>query len=305
MSPLDPPDLAHAATITPAAPVSPASPPPAAVEPGDTSLADEGYAARYDAHRSLGQGGMGQVTASRDARIGREVAVKVVHPELAARADVRARFLREARIQGQIEHPCIVPVYDLGLRPDGLPFFTMKRVRGQTLADILRGLRAGDPDLAAKYGRRKLLTAFASVGLAVGFAHERGVVHRDLKPGNVMLGDFGEVYVLDWGLAKLAADATAAAAIAPAAPLSGSGSGDVTGIGQILGTPGYMAPEQIRGDAVDARADVYALGAILFEILTLEPLHAKGGGRDLLQATLAGADARAQARAPTRDVPPE
>src|SRR3990172_3883647 len=90
MSPLDPPDLAHAATITPAAPVSPASPPPAAVEPGDTSLADEGYAARYDAHRSLGQGGMGQVTASRDARIGREVAVKVVHPELAARARPRA-----------------------------------------------------------------------------------------------------------------------------------------------------------------------------------------------------------------------
>jgi serine/threonine-protein kinase len=182
-----------------------------------------------------------------------------------------ARFLREARVQGQLEHPSIVPVYDLGADGEGRAYFTMKRVRGLTLAHVLERLAAKEAEALARFSRRKLLSAFVQVCQAVEYAHERGVLHRDLKPQNIMLGDFGEVYVLDWGVAKLLGEAADAVveptfASSPATP-------DVTRAGDLLGTPLYMAPEQITGDGVslDVRVDVYALGAILFEILTFEP----------------------------------
>src|SRR5262249_39471269 len=113
------------------------------------------------------------------------------------------RFLREARVQGQLEHPAIAPVYDLGRTEEGDAFFTMKRVRGRTMKDVIEALASGDEDTIQRFSRRKLLQAFSSVCQAVEFAHSRGVLHRDLKPSNVMLGDFGEVTVLDWGLAKI------------------------------------------------------------------------------------------------------
>src|SRR5262249_17778837 len=118
-------------------------------------------------------------------------------------ATARRRFLHEARVQGQLEHPSIVPVYDLDLDEQGRPFFTMKRVRGLTLERVLERLREDDPDVVKRFSNRKLLTALAQVCLRIDYAHARGVLHRDLKPGNIMLGDFGEVYVLDWGLAKV------------------------------------------------------------------------------------------------------
>src|SRR5262249_11894390 len=157
---------------------------------------------RYLPRELLGRGGMGEVRLCRDVTIGRDVALKVVRPRSGAPTPVhQRRFVREARVQGQLEHPAIVPVYDAGVDPDGALYFTMKRVRGESLSDVLRALRGGDPKAAQRTSQRRLLTLFSQVCMAVQFGHEKGVVHRDLKPENLMLGDFGEVYLLDWGLA--------------------------------------------------------------------------------------------------------
>ncbi len=288
---------------------------PRGVDLAPQPLEERGFDARYTPGKTLGRGGMGEVRQCEDRRIGREVAVKVMRGQAAALSDGAARFLREARIQGQLEHPSIVPVYDLGSGPGG-PYFTMKRIRGLTLEQILAALRAGDTSAEQAYPTRRLLSAMSTVCLAVAFAHARGVLHRDLKPSNVMLGDFGEVYVLDWGVARVAgapdhADHGDAAGATPRAVPATSSPGTVTpaatAYGAVLGTPGYMSPEQLRGehDKLDARADVYALGAILFELLTLTPLHARASTDVIMASTLAGADARACTRAPQRDIAPE
>jgi serine/threonine-protein kinase len=268
-------------------------------------LNDPSFVQRYAVGEALGEGGMGIVRTCSDRRIGREIAMKSVKPGNGSRGDLAARFLREACVQGQLEHPAIVPVYDLGRNPDGTLYFTMKRVRGMTFERIIDALRMGDEDSVRQYSRRKLLTAFASVCHAVDFAHARGVIHRDLKPGNVMLGDFGEVYVLDWGLAKVIGGPDPRPPSGAPAIASGSDPGAKTVLGATLGTPGYMAPEQVRGESVDVRADVYALGAILFELLALDPLHKHATPQTAIDSTLAGADARPSARAPHVDVPPE
>ena len=223
---------------------------------------------RYQIREVLGIGGMGEVRLCRDEAIGRDVALKTLIDPSQASAQAQRRFLREARVQGQLEHPSIVPVYDIDTTPEGELFFTMRRVRGHTLAEILEALASGDAAMRAGYSRRKLLGAFVRVCLAIDYAHARGVLHRDLKPSNLMLGDFGEVYVLDWGVARLVTEhATTAPVVVPRADLVNEGS--------IVGTPGYMSPEQLfgLGDSQDARTDVYSLGAILFEILTLRRLH--------------------------------
>ncbi len=268
-------------------------------------LADAAFPVRYQDRAPLGEGGMGIVRAALDRRIGREVALKIVRPGEGSRGDLKARFLREACVQGQLEHPAIVPVYDLGRDPEGTLYFTMKRVRGQTFERIIDALRAGDAEATRTYTRHKVLSAFASVCHAVAFAHARGVVHRDLKPANVMLGDYGEVYVLDWGLAKVVGAQEPRLSTDPPAIESGSDPGARTKAGATMGTPGYMAPEQVRGEEVDARADVYALGAILFELLALEPLHPHGTAAEATGSTLRGIDARPSVRAPDRDVAPE
>jgi len=247
---------------------------------------------RYTEGALLGVGGMGKVLLAHDARIGRDVAVKQLHTDRELTAEERARFMREARVQGQLEHPSIVPVYDIDKRPDGATFFTMRRVLGRTLHAILDDLRAGNPAARARYTQRELLTAFATICLTIDYAHSRGVIHRDLKPANVMLGDFGEVYVLDWGLARLADDGTPAPASLdePVERLSMTG--------ELMGTPLYMAPEQMGDPAVGTAADVFSLGAMLFEILTLERL------RDP-RAIYAPPDARISVRAPQRGIAPE
>ncbi len=237
---------------------------------------------------------MGVVRLGHDPHIGRDVAIKTIRADRNERPDLKARFLREARVQGRLEHPSIVPVYEMGTDADGATFFTMKRVHGVTLAHILERLASGDADAVKKYSRHRLLGAFGSVCLAIDFAHERGVIHRDLKPGNVMIGDYGEVYVLDWGVAKVEAEAD----------LQGS-SEDITGAktraGSYVGTLGYMSPEQLSGGEAGRRVDVYALGALLFEILTLVALH-QGDAFSLTTSTALGADARASVRAPHRAV---
>jgi serine/threonine-protein kinase len=253
--------------------------------------------ARYQPIGSLGAGGMGEVHLCNDRVIGRSIALKVLDPRRAASDEIRSRFLREARVQGNLEHPAIVPLYDLGSDERGVAFFTMKHVAGATLEQVIDGLARANADVTERFPRRRLLELFRQICQGVEFAHGRGVVHRDLKPANVMIGDFGEVYVLDWGLAKLTPSAQGMdAARVDSGP---------TMVGQLMGTPGYMAPEQAVGAALDERGDVYALGAVLFELLSLEPLHQGRSASELLRSTQIGADARPSLRAPERAIAPE
>lgn len=264
------------------------------------SLGSDHFVDRFHRREVLGRGGMGEVTLWRDDRLGREVAVKRLLPHAVDDDTARARFLREARVQGQLEHPAVVPVYDVREDGDGGLSLTMKRVRGKTLTKLLEEHSRSD---LGREPSRRLLSAFSTVCLAIEFAHARGIVHRDLKPGNIMLGDFGEVYVLDWGLAKILGepaegDESSAGALSPSA---------MTQSGSVLGTLGYMAPEQLDDSVgpTTAASDVYSLGAILFEVLAGVPLLTASSPMELMQLTLAGVDARAQQRAPAQRVPPE
>ncbi|MGN6104093.1 MAG: serine/threonine-protein kinase [Kofleriaceae bacterium] len=237
----------------------------------------------------IGRGGMGEVLLAHDKRIGRDVAIKRLR---AARPsdDELARFLREARIQARLDHPAIVPVYEVSRDEQGRPFFSMKRVSGATLGDLLESPASPRP---------RLLRAFADVCRAIDFAHARGVVHRDLKPSNVVLGEFGDVYVLDWGVARVVDDALAEVVTADTDTLEGAAPA-----GQVLGTPGYMAPEQLHTAEVDRAADIYALGAIAFELLAGEPLHPRGH-QAAISSTLAEGERSPARRRPDRAVPPE
>lgn len=274
------------------------------VSTADLALDNAGFDERYGPPTELGRGGMGVVQLHRDERIGREVAMKRLRGPVVGMPELSARFVREARVQGQLEHPAIPPVYDVGVDPDGAPYFTIKRLRGRTLKDIIAGLVAGTPRYA-QFTRRRLLADLASVCLAVEFAHNRGVLHRDLKPANIMLGDYGEVYVLDWGVAKLAEVDDSPVDLSEIVRDTPAGEAATTMAGIVLGTPGYMAPEQLHNHNIGPTVDVYALGSILFEILTLLPLH-DGRSKDaILAQTVAGADARASVRAPDLDIPPE
>ncbi|HEY5923188.1 MAG TPA: protein kinase [Kofleriaceae bacterium] len=252
---------------------------------------------RYAIGEVIARGGMGEVVHAVDEQIGRPVAIKRMIDGAPNDVDIE-RFLREARIQGRLDHPAIVPVYELARDVDGRPFFAMKRLSGRTLDDVLEAHDNHDPVALARFPRQRLLRAFADVCLAMEFAHEHGVVHRDLKPTNIMLGDFGEVYVLDWGIARIAGETEPIAARAVTAAEGG------TQPGTRLGTPGYMSPEQIESHAdLDGRADVYSLGCILFEILTGKSLHPPGPP-GMISAT-EGRDARPSQYVPERDIAPE
>jgi serine/threonine-protein kinase len=272
----------------------------------DAAVVSYAPAERYEERATLGSGGMGEVRLCRDRAIGREVALKVLHPSRATQGELRERFVREARVQAQLEHPAIVPVYDFGVDAEGLAYFTMKRVRGVTLEEIIDGLRRNDAETLRQYGRHRLLAAFVQVCRAIDYAHERGVLHRDLKPANIMLGGYGEVYVLDWGLARVRSASRNLDAALGGEPIDVEvGENGQTAAGAVFGTPAYMAPEQIRGELLDERADVYALGGILFEMLTLEPLHGVGSAGAMLGRALKGVDSRPASRNPSIPVPPE
>ena len=270
---------------------------PGTEPPAASDAAGEVLSTRYRLGAVIGRGGMGEIVSARDEQIGRSVAIKrmrAVDPP----ADAVARFMREAQIQGRLEHPAVVPVHELWHDAEGRPFFAMKQLAGTTLADVLVKLAAGDPTTIEKFSRQRLLRAVAEICLAIEFAHTRGVIHRDLKPANIILGDFGEVFVLDWGIAHVDREA-GQTSFADVDTIEGA-----TLAGTMLGTPGYMSPEQIRGDLdLDGRSDVYAIGCILFEVLALEPLHGRGQGG--IASTLVGAEARPSLRAPNRETPPE
>ena len=262
---------------------------------------DDGIAretGKYLVHGLLGQGGVGAVHKGHDTDLGRDVALKFLLAEHREHPDMLHRFIEEAQIGGQLQHPGIVPVYELGIA-DGRPFFSMKMVKGQTLAQRL----AERESPAANRGT--FLGIFEDICQTMAYAHARGVVHRDLKPANIMIGAFGEVQVVDWGMGKVlprggvADEQRAASRQAPVSVVetvrSGSGTHSVTG--SVMGTPAYMPPEQARGDveAMDTRSDVFALGAILCEILTGKPPYVSESNQLLVlaaNAKLADAYAR-------------
>ncbi|MCA8912788.1 MAG: serine/threonine protein kinase, partial [Planctomycetes bacterium] len=279
-------------------------------------------AERYQVLREHARGGMGRILIAVDKVVGREVALKELlpfknlsgssaspgTPMSATSTTATARFLREATVTGQLEHPNIVPVYEIGQRDDGSLYYTMKFVKGRTLATRLRAIR-NDVDLSPEEKlteRLKLLDGFVDVCNAIAFAHSRGVIHRDIKPANIMLGDFGEALVLDWGLARIRGGEDIA--------MSGGGSGgvkdsqasaEITLEGEVMGTPAYMPPEQAAGKlaAVDERSDVYSLGAVLFEIVSGEPPYQGKTAKQVLSSVLSEQPRLIREISP--DAPPE
>jgi len=267
---------------------------PTLVPTGPAEMPGSGDASgRYRLLGEIARGGMGAVLRGRDNDLGRDLAVKVLLEAHQDNPELIRRFVEEAQIGGQLQHPGVVPIYDLGAFPDRRPFFTMKLVKGRTLAELLgeRGRVSAPSEPQQTPGTDatglavdlpRFLSIFEAVCQTMAYAHTRGVIHRDLKPSNIMVGGFGEVQVMDWGLAKVllqrgvADEEKQTAAVPDASVIQTARTGsdaDASQAGSVLGTPAYMAPEQARGEVelVDERADVFGLGAILCEVLTGEP----------------------------------
>jgi serine/threonine protein kinase len=253
--------------------------------------------ARYETVRHLGSGGLGEVVGARDNDIGREVAVKRIRSG-AKSAPLLARFVEEVRTIGSLEHPNIVPIHDVGQDENGDYYFVMKCVDGETLEAVIERLSAGDRETHARYGFERRVEIFRALLEAVAFAHSKGIVHRDIKPANVMVGAYGEVMLMDWGIAKRLRETGAPLPAQPIEPRGPSRRGPLfeTRAGEIVGTPAYMSPEQSRGDLVDERSDIYSLSILFYEFLTLtHPLDGKRTLGEMIRAigvenpTMAGA----------------
>jgi len=232
---------------------------------------------RFKVLRLHQKGGLGLVSIALDEELNREIALKEIQAAHADSFENRTRFLREAEITGALEHPGVVPVYSLGKHADGRPYYAMRFIRGMNLQTALEDFHGLDTDTANKQLHfRQLLGRFVDVCYAMEYAHSRQVIHRDLKPGNIMLGDYGETLVVDWGLAKSLNDAadtdesisTADTVISPV-KTSDSASSTTTQVGRVVGTPAYMSPEQAAGrlDALGPASDIYSLGATLYHVV--------------------------------------
>jgi len=234
---------------------------PPAARPSESSATG-----RYAERGELGRGGLGVVLEVFDQDLRRGVALKRPRDELLDPQSIGS-LVKEAQVTAQLEHPNVPAVHALGIDDAGRPFFVMTRLRGRTLAEVLKEQR--DPDNAEPLSTARLLRIFLQVAYSVAFAHSRGVLHRDLKPGNVIIGEFGDVRLVDWGLAKLLDRPDDDRRDAPGGvEVELSGDVQATREGDVMGTPGYAAPEQLRGETtIDERADVYALGVVLYEIV--------------------------------------
>jgi len=260
---------------------------------GDTGALAEVSPDRYAVEGEFARGGMGRILLAHDRRLGRTVALKELLEQSGPGAP--RRFVREALVTARLQHPAIVPVYEAGRWPGGRPFYAMKLVEGRSLDALIRS----EPDLAS---RLPLLPHLIAVAEAIAYAHGQRVVHRDLKPANVLVGPFGETVVVDWGLAR------AMGATAPEGDEAGPGNARAAGEGQtvtgtVMGTPHFMPPEQARGLPADERADVYALGAMLYFLLTGAPPHGGLSAEEALQAAAAGRVEPVETREP--EAPPD
>jgi serine/threonine-protein kinase len=247
---------------------------------------------RYTILGRIGEGGMAVVYVARDDALRRHVALKL---QRADRESHASRFLEEAQVLGRLEHPNIVPLYTLENGAEGTPFTTMRYLRGSSLQQVLRGLRGGDPRVTREYSLTRLMQIFLQITQAVAYAHNQGIIHRDLKPANVMLGEHGEVQVVDWGVAK----------VRPTHRASPSSRPELATPGQILGTPAYMAPEQWAGFADDERVDIYSLGVMLYELLTLRRPFEATSPLALWQAVTSTPPTPPRTVAPDRGIPLE
>ncbi len=276
--------------------------PPGVLSLGGPELDASGEAStrsRYRVLRLHARGGLGEILAARDEDLHREVALKRLQPRLAGAPESRGRFLREAEITSQLEHPGVVPVYGLGQAADGSPVYAMRFVRGETFQEAVDRFHAAPPSSGKGRGRkgadadrrlafRRLVGRFVSVCNTVAYAHARGFLHRDLKPGNILLGEYGETLVVDWGLAKpIAAPEGGRAAGGDPTVTS---AGDWTQAGEVIGTPAYMSPEQAEGrwDAVGPASDVYSLGATLYVLVTGKPPFGPGLVGEVLEKVRRG-----------------
>ncbi|HEY5924208.1 MAG TPA: serine/threonine-protein kinase [Kofleriaceae bacterium] len=240
-------------------------------EPTAAPLAEQ----RYRLGEEIGRGGMGRVVEAYDTHLGRTVALKEVLPDTSP--SLAKRFQREVRITARLEHASIVPLYDAGLMADGRAFYVMRRVTGRPLDELI--LRAKNLE-----ERLALLPNVLAAIDAVGHAHRRGVIHRDIKPANILVGDLGETVVIDWGLAKVVGEEEPPPpSFEPFVPTAGDSL--KTHVGSVFGTPGFMAPEQARGDELDPRSDVYALGATLYQLLAGRPPISGSSATEMIAST--------------------
>jgi len=259
------------------------------IKPKSTDVG--GRAGRYTVLGEIARGGVGVILKARDVDLGRDVAMKVLLDKHQGSGALTDRFVEEAQVGGQLQHPGILPVYELGLLPDQRPYFTMKLIKGKTLGALLK--ERSDP----AENRQALVAIFEKICQAMAYAHARGVVHRDLKPANIMVGSYGELKVIDWGFAKVlprggiedeptddSAERISEISIIETVRTAGAGSQSIAG--SVMGTPAYMSPEQAMGrvERLDERSDVFSLGAILCEILTGKPPYTGPSGDVILQA---------------------
>ncbi len=251
----------------------------------------EALAERYEVLGPLGEGGMSTVWRVEDRALHRGMALKLMRPELLRRPESRARFVEEAQLTAQLQHPGILPVHELGELPDGRAWFTMKEVYGRTLRQVLREAHDDEEGLE-KHELHRLVSDFHRACEALAYAHAMGVVHRDLKPDNIMMGDFGEVLVLDWGLARVRGRPDRSPGARDTGIRTDRTDSDAfaTRLGRVAGTPAYMPPEQAAGGfhTLTPAADVYAMGAVLFEILSGEAAFAGDGPLEVLAAVRRG-----------------
>ncbi len=223
---------------------------------------------KYADFKLMAEGGTAKLFTCRDINLHRDVVYKTLHSELKKSEIEIQRFLREARVTAKLAHPGTVPVYEMGRDRNGDIYFTMKRVRGRNLRDIIQGLKDKDKKTTQLFPLEVMVDSLIQICQTVAYAHDHGVIHRDLKPANILIGGFGEVLVLDWGLAKVWGEVDLEHNAIPE-----NSDPALTPVGRSYGTPLYMAPELARGDShIDGRVDVFSLGNILFEILTLSQL---------------------------------
>jgi eukaryotic-like serine/threonine-protein kinase len=250
-------------------------------EPDDT-LPGENYPSRFAIGDEVGRGGMGEVHSCCDVHLNREVIAKVLHRKFLERPEVVARFREEIRITSQLEHSGVVPLYEAGTLPDGRPYFIMQRIWGLTLRAVL------DERPNPNEGRTRLLKVFEQICHTIAYAHAQRIIHRDLNPSNVMLGLFGQVKVMDWGLAKALDESRRVAPCARPADAVDDEMDALTKFGSVMGTPAYMPPEQATGDVekLDERCDVFGLGAILCEILTGQPPYVETSRKGVLKLAI-------------------